>query len=194
MQGARTALELQQLQLCATAPILYIVSFRTDSNQVELAEREGIFEDSYDLSHPGPEQSSIPDELLALLYLVLLDDQNLKALYDSDGLPSRSRLATELVGQVLVRLIQRREKEYATSLEEDDALLSTGHLPHRTIMAIQVRHGEKAVLRAAAKEASTFNGSNKRMRVAGGDDLKGEEIRKRSIPEARSPNKKGRFK
>jgi SET domain-containing protein 6 len=171
-----------------------LTTFRTDSVQVELAEREGIFDDSYDLSHPGPERPSIPDELLALIYLILLDDQSLKALYDSDGLPSRSKLCTEVVGQVLVTVIQLREKEYATSLEEDETLLSTGNLPHRIAMAVQVRLGEKAVLRAAIKEAITFTGSNKRMRLGGKNDLVGEGKGKRSIEEPTGPKKKGRFR
>jgi SET domain-containing protein 6 len=168
--------------------------FKTDFIQVELAEREGIFEDSYDLSHPGPEAPSIPDELLALIYLILLNKQSLKALYDSDALPSRSKLATELVGKVLVALLQLREKEYATSLEEDEVLLRTGNLPHRTAMAVQVRHGEKTILRAAIKEARTFAGSNKQMRLerersSVGDGGKG----KGSIEEETRPKKKGRF-
>lgn len=167
--------------------------FETDFSQVELAEREGIFEDSYDLSHPGPDGPSIPDELLALTYLILLDEQSLKALYDSDALPSRSKLATELVGKVLVAFLQLREKEYATSLEEDEALLRTGKLPHRIAMAVQVRYGEKSILRAAIKEARTFTGSNKRMRLEGENNPVGEGRKgKRSIPLATPPRKKGR--
>jgi SET domain-containing protein 6 len=168
--------------------------FITDSIQIELAERESIFEDSYDLSHPGPEGPSIPDELLALLYLILLDDKSMKELYDSKGLPSRSKLATELVGQVLVNLLQLREKEYATSLEDDEALLSAGNFPHRTSMAVQVRHGEKAVLRAAIKEATTFTGSNKRMRLGGKRSSIGGGKEKRSVEEEARPKKKGRFR
>ncbi|PMD28317.1 SET domain-containing protein [Hyaloscypha hepaticicola] len=163
-------------------------------NRVELAEREGVLEESYDLSHPGLEGPSIPDELLALIYLILLDDQSLKALHDSDSLPSRSKLATQLVGQVLVAILQLREKEYATSLEEDEALLSIGNLPNRAFMAIQVRHGEKAVLRAAMKEGAAFNGSNKRMRLAGANVPTDTGKEKRSIEEAARPNKKGRFR
>ncbi|KAE9374505.1 SET domain-containing protein [Stipitochalara longipes BDJ] len=163
-------------------------------NRVELAEREGIFEDSYDLSHPGPEGPSIPDELLALLYLILLDNQSLQALYDSDGLPSRSKLATELVGQVLVTVFQLREKEYATSLEDDEAILAVGNLPYRMDNAVQVRHGEKVVLRAAIREASTFIGSNKRMRLEGKQELTGEGKEKRPIEEATGPKKRGRIR
>lgn len=174
-------------------PIYPTESFRTDAVQVELAEREGILEDSYDLSHPGPEGPSIPDELLALLYLILLDSQSLQAIHDSDGLPSRSKLATELVGQVLVIVFRLREKEYATSLEDDESLLAAGNLPHRVNMAVQVRQGEKAVLRAAMREAATFTGSNKRMRLEG-KELAGEGKAKRSNEEATGPKKKGRFR
>jgi SET domain-containing protein 6 len=109
-------------------------------------------------------------------------------------LPSRSKLATQLVGQVLVAILQLREKEYATSLEEDEALLSIANHPHRTFMAIQVRHGEKAVLRAAIKEGETFTGSNKRMRLAGANVSSDTGKEKRSIEEAARPNKKGRFR
>lgn len=187
---------LNQEELDSRVSAIYFIRmFRTDSVcQVELAEREGVFEDSYDISHPGPEDPSIPDELLALLYLILLDDQSLKDLHDSDRLPSRSKLATELVGQVLVTALQLREKEYTTSLNEDKALLSAETLPHRTCMAIQVRHGEKAVIQAAIKEATGFTGSNKRMRLAGKSDSSGGGKGKRSMEEAMGPNKKGRFR
>ncbi len=167
----------------------------TDSIQVELAEREGIFEDSYDLFHPGPEGPSISDEFLALMYLILLDEQSLQALYDSDTLPSRSKLATQLVGQVLVALLQLREKEYATSLEEDEALLRVGNFSRRIAMAIQVRHGEKRILRAAIKEASMFTASNKRMRLEGKNYAAGEGGQgKRPIEEATRPKKNRRLR
>lgn len=44
----------------------------TDMNKrTELAHREAIYEDSYDLAWPDPNGPSVPDELLALLYLFL---------------------------------------------------------------------------------------------------------------------------
>lgn len=152
--------------------------------RLELAEREGIHEESFDLVHPSPEEPSIPDELLAFLYLLLINDDHLKALSDSQSnLPSRSKLTTELAGQVLAVLLQVREKEYATTLEEDEVLLQDRNLPPRTKMAIQVRLGEKRVLRAAMQEAITFDGGNQRMRLAPskqnmgkGNKRKGEEL------------------
>lgn len=40
---------------------------------IELAEREDVYEDSYDLTHPRPDKPSIADNLLALLYILLLN-------------------------------------------------------------------------------------------------------------------------
>ncbi|KAF8859575.1 SET domain-containing protein [Acephala macrosclerotiorum] len=142
---------------------------------VELAHREGLYEDSYDLAHPGPDRPSIPDDLLALLYILLLDEENFAAIESSKiALPSRPKLSTGLVGQVLVKILRLREREYATTAEEDELLLQAGGLPHRKAMAIQVRLGEKQVLRKAIQEASTFAASNKRMRVQ--DESKSKEI------------------
>jgi N-lysine methyltransferase SETD6 len=103
-------------------------------------------------------------------------------------LPSRSKLATELVGQVLVRILKSREKEYATTLEEDEKLLQDGSLSSRTAMAVQVRLGEKKVLRGAIHEAAMFAGSNKRMR----NGKTGSEW-KRKAEDSSNPKKRGRF-
>ena len=112
-------------------------------------------------------------------------------------LPSRSKLETELVGQVLAALLQQREKEYPTTVEEDEKLLHAANLSYRTTMAVQVRLGEKKILREAAKEAAaTFIGSNKRMRgiqEPGGNSINQSQKIKRT-EEATSARKKGRFK
>ena len=163
-----------------------------------MAEREGVFEDSYDLAHPGPDGPSIPDELLAFLYILLLDDENFEAISDSQSsLPSRSKLATELVGQVLVDLLKAREKEYATTLEEDEKLAKTRNLPRRTEMAVQVRRGEKKVLREAVQEARSFKGNNKRMRLrktTENEPATQNGKGKRRGEEVSNPKKKGRLR
>lgn len=122
--------------------------------RIALAEREGVYEESYDLAHAGDDGPAIPDELLAMVYIILLDDENFQALLSSQSaLPSRSKLSTELIGQVLVVLLERRAKEYATTVEEDEKLLQDGRLAHRTGMAVSVRLGEKKVIRQAMQEA-----------------------------------------
>ncbi len=103
---------------------------------------------------------------MALTYLLLLDDEHLRAIETSEtSLPSRSKLATELVGHVLAIALRRREKEYATTIEEDEALLQAGNISNRAIMAIHVRIGEKMVLQEAISDAESYKGSNKRMRM-----------------------------
>ncbi|KAF4625462.1 hypothetical protein G7Y89_g12708 [Cudoniella acicularis] len=146
--------------------ILAPLTLQDAKKRTALAEREDIFESSYDLAYSGPGEPAIPDELLAFLYLLLLDNDNLNAIENSQStLPSRSKMGTELVGQVLANLLRLREQEYVTTLEEDEELLQAGNLKHRTRMAIQVRQGEKRVIRAAILEASTFTANNKRMRI-----------------------------
>jgi len=163
--------------------------------RIELAEREGVYEEAYDLAHPGPDGPSIPDELLALLYLLLLDDTNLESILSSNtALPSRSKLTTELVGQVLEVLLHAREEEYPTILEEDKEILQAGNLGRRKEMALQVRLGEKVVLRAAVQEAKSFSGSNKRMRVPSQPEPVQKSNGKRSAEESAYQRKKGRFR
>lgn len=141
------------------------------NSRVELAHREAVYEDSYDLTHPGPDGPSIPDELLALLYIFLLDEGNLAAVETGEtALPTRSKLSTSLVGQFLIEILRRREKEYGTTIEEDEGSIREANLPHRKAQAIQVRVGEKQVLRKAIEEAATFKASNKRMRGNDGHD------------------------
>jgi hypothetical protein len=59
-------------------------------------------------------------------------------------------------------------------------------------MAIQVRHGEKTVLRAAIKEAKALIGSNKRMRLEGKNGSTGEDRKgKRSTRKQYVQRKRG---
>jgi SET domain-containing protein 6 len=177
---------------------LELINNEDIEKRVELAEREGILEDSYNLAHPGSDGPSIPDDLLAVLYLLLVDKESLDAIENSNSsLPGRSKLATELVGEVLVVILRMREKQYSTTLEEDERILQKGNIAPRTTMAVQVRLGEKRVLREAMQEANSFTGSNKRMRVAqtSGTELTARnENGKRRIGGGPNPNKKGRLR
>jgi N-lysine methyltransferase SETD6 len=133
--------------------------------RLELARREDVYEDSYDINHASSERPCLPDELIAFIYLLIIDEKTLASILTSEsGIPSRSKMTTELLGLVMRRLLTLREQEYATSLEEDDALLKTGVSSSRKEMAVKVRRGEKAVLREAMTEAASFQGANKRMR------------------------------
>jgi hypothetical protein len=96
-----------------------------------------------------------------------------------------------------VILLNAKVKEYATTLEEDEQLAAAGNLPRRTEMAIQVRLGEKKVLREAIQEATSFEGSNKRMRLpkAAEHDAPTQNGKgKRRAEEKSNPMKKGRYR
>lgn len=146
--------------------------------RLEVARREDVYEDSYDISYPGDEPG-IPDELLALLYILLADESVVVAFINNDtSLPSRSKLSTSLSGHVLKQLFVMREKEYATTLEHDEQLLQNqaALYPHRILMAISVRLGEKRVLRKGIEMAAQFQGSDKYMRKAKIENGTGADI------------------
>lgn len=153
--------------------------------RLELSKRMDIYEDAYDICHASSEEPCLPDELVGFLYLLLVNQETLATMKHSESaLSSRSNMETELLGAVIGQLLRMRENEYATSLEEDEAILSAGHCSYRIMMAVKVRQGEKLVLRDAMAEAASFRGSNRLMRA-------GNE--KRSI-EAEAPNQPKRSK
>ncbi|CZT46188.1 related to RMS1-regulatory protein [Rhynchosporium secalis] len=166
--------------------------------RVELARREGVYEDSYDICHPGPDCPSIPDELLGLLYLLLLDEENLVTIEMSyESLPSRFKLVTNLVGQVSAMVLESRMKDYSTTAEDDRAIWEAGNLSKRQAMAVQVRLGEKSVLARAVQETRTFIGSDKKMRFKQNCSNTGTKLQigkgKRKVNEDAEGRKKGRF-
>jgi SET domain-containing protein 6 len=132
--------------------------------RLELAKREDVYEESYDIGHANEEYPAIPDELVAFLFILLVDKETFSALESSQKqLSSRSKMETQLVGEVLAAILKIRETDYPTSAEEDEQLLDGLETSSRRYMAIKVRQGEKQVLREAVTEASNFEGSNKYM-------------------------------
>lgn len=133
--------------------------------RIELAEREGVFEDSYDIMRGDSDGPCLSDELVAFLWILCVNKETFDALHKSEmSLPSRNKLTTAMVGSVSVQLLNLRQKEYPTTVEEDAAILDAGNLPPRKLMAVQVRKGEKEVLREAIEEANTFHADGSRMR------------------------------
>ncbi|CCU77361.1 hypothetical protein BGHDH14_bgh06714 [Blumeria hordei DH14] len=134
------------------------------NERIALAVREDVFEESYDIYHSFTDEPSIPEQLIALVYIILLKKRHFMAIDSSlETLPGRSKLCTGLVGQVLVVAFKKRETEYATSLAMDEEILKSSSLSRRMFMAVTVRLGEKRILQEAIQEASMFCASNKRM-------------------------------
>lgn len=160
--------------------------------RIEISEREGIYEDSFDVHHPGEDHTAISDEFLAFIFLLLANKETFDAIHSSQiALPSRSKLTTELVGKVFIAILRSKLAEYATTAEEDEAILQDPNLPYRKKLAVQVRLGEKKVLLGAMLEAETFQRDNKQMRVAQEEDETTNGKRK-AEQQAYSSRKKGR--
>ena len=106
--------------------------------------------DAYDLTHPGVSCSTFPDELLVLIR-TLMSDGGQCSRSVSGSRPSASEISGD-VAHVLRKLILTRQKDYATTLIEDQALLQDSSVGGRRRMAIEVRSGEKMILKAALKE------------------------------------------
>jgi N-lysine methyltransferase SETD6 len=135
-------------------------------DRLDLARREDVLDESYDISHKGSEGTCFQDGMISLIYLLLINSNSLQSIKITDAdMPRRSKMETELLGQVLVAILRQRYQDYSTTLEQDSAILETENLPARKMMAVKVRHGEKAVLQEAIIEAASFRGSNDRMRI-----------------------------
>lgn len=129
---------------------------------------------------------------MALAYILLLGDEHFDAIESSEtSLPSRSKTATELVGQILAELFRCRERDYPTTIQEDELMVRAGNSSHRTSMAIQVRSGEKRVLQEAISTAKTFTGSNRKMRITTQVNSSNQG-QKRKLEDQLQTKKKGR--
>lgn len=163
--------------------------------RLEIAEREGVYEDSFDIFHASAEQTAISDEFLAFIFILFANKETFDAIHSSQiAIPSRSKLSTELAGKVCVTILKAKLAEYATTLEEDEKILQDQNLPYRKKVAVQVRLGEKRVLQGAVLEAETFQRDNKQMRVAQEEEEEEKKSNGKRKAETQSSNsrKKGR--
>ncbi|KAK4120998.1 SET domain-containing protein [Parathielavia appendiculata] len=93
--------------------------------------------------------AGLPDELgeqfkAFLKSIKKVCNANLAVLALSDG-----DMRKNLYLQAVLGALQARERQYATSLEEDEHIIRAGQLTRRQQMAVWVRRGEKQVLREA---------------------------------------------
>jgi SET domain-containing protein 6 len=117
-----------------------------------------ILEDGYCVPHPSPEDSLadiLPDELLALLKTLTLTPEQLLQQKSKNKPPKPAFALPE--AQLLLATVQKRASQYPTSIEQDEEILNrlrNAELltplegsPRRQKMAIQVRLGEKEIIR-----------------------------------------------
>lgn len=161
--------------------------------RLEIAEREGVYEDSFDVFHASADQTAISDEFAAFIFLLLASKETFDAIHSSQiAIPSRSKLTTELAGKVFVAILKAKLAEYATTAVEDEAILQEQNLPYRKKVAVQVRLGEKKVLQGAILEAETFQRNNKQMRVAQEEEEEKSNGKRKAEHQSSNARKKGR--
>lgn len=161
--------------------------------RLEIAEREGAYEDSFDLFHASADQTAIPDEFLAFMFILLANKETFDAIHSSQiAIPNRTKLATEFVGKVFITLLKARLDEYATTAEEDEIVLQDQSLSYRKRAAIQVRLGEKKILHGAILEAETFQRNNMQMRIAQEDEEEKSSGKRKAETQSVHSRKKGR--
>jgi SET domain-containing protein 6 len=120
-----------------------------DFEESFVLERSSEDPDSAGQLNSEPTFSGLPDELadqvktfLKAIKKVTNAELAVQALEDKE-------MRKDLYLQAVLGALQFRERQYPTSLEDDDRILSTGELTGRQRMAVAVRRGEKQLLREA---------------------------------------------
>lgn len=108
----------------------------------------GLFDDAYDIAKDPSSCGSFPLPLIFTIWLLVADEKDTKAFKASPSSGPRLNLK---VASVLREVLMDRQKEYATSIDQDRQLLEQPDLPIRQRLAIEVRLGEKEILHEALK-------------------------------------------
>lgn len=118
---------------------------------VDYADSHAVLDSSYDLSYPTPLSTAFPSDLLVLLETILLpSDAALETIKERDKLP-KPILSLDAIA-VLRDVLQTVAQKHVTSIEEDEAILEDESIAKRRRYAVEVRLGEKRILRRARRE------------------------------------------
>ncbi|KAG7288469.1 hypothetical protein NEMBOFW57_004822 [Staphylotrichum longicolle] len=127
----------------------------------QLARSDEDFEESFVLERSGedpdstgqlssePTFSGLPDELADQFKTFLKAVKKVASIELAVQALEDKEMRKDLYLQAVLGALQSRERQYATSLEDDDRILSVGELTGRQRMAVWVRRGEKQLLREA---------------------------------------------
>ncbi|KAK2015059.1 SET domain-containing protein [Colletotrichum eremochloae] len=96
-----------------------------------------------------------------------------------DLIPDK-RKRDEVYQRVVATTLQKLLAQYPTTAEEDEALLASGSLTSRQKMAVEVRLGEKRLIKEALQVAGLSN------TAAGADEVAADEGQERSSKRART--------
>ncbi|KAK6521603.1 hypothetical protein TWF506_001816 [Arthrobotrys conoides] len=128
------------------------LSDNTRDSRIERLVEEELLEDSYDIEADG----GIPSEILIVIQAFLVDDGTFQSYATEEKFPKAKKDAR--TRDVVLEVIQKRREGFATSREEDLAILgNTGEaLERRKKMAVEVRLGEKEILRKMEEVARSW--------------------------------------
>ncbi|KAI9700444.1 MAG: hypothetical protein M1836_002459 [Candelina mexicana] len=115
---------------------------------------EGWLDDGYDISRAIVSSSVFPLNLVALVRTLLLSP----AVFSTMRANKQSAQAciTSEVAEVLQSLVLKRQADYSTSVDEDKSMLQDPFIEGRKKLAVQIRIGEKEILRQALAELQAF--------------------------------------
>ena len=105
-----------------------------------------IFEEAYDVAAKPSRSGFFPLPLVCTIWLLVAEDAEVEALKATRPLKPRMNLK---VAWVLRAVLANRQKDYPTSIDEDEKMLEQTDLPVRLRLAVEVRLGEKMILHAA---------------------------------------------
>lgn len=137
------------------------------NKRLEYLEDKDVLDDGYDIGrretahqsqddeegHSETSQSSsmFPPELVLLLRVLLAGQTEYKKLKSLSE--ERDALLWVDIANVLIEVATRRIKQYATSAEEDKGMLGDRNIQGRRRAAIEIRLGEKEILKEMWEEA-----------------------------------------
>ncbi|CCX07273.1 hypothetical protein FPQ18DRAFT_310366 [Pyronema domesticum] len=122
--------------------------------RIDVLLEEGVLDDSFDLDR----SLEIPEEIIVTVRTLLLSKLEYKKFQEKGKLPKP--MMEPAVAKVLREVVDKRLKEYPTTLREDQKLLE-GEMRGRWRIATEVRMGEKEIL-VAVKESLKTVATNKR--------------------------------
>lgn len=151
--------------------------------------KHDALEDGYVVTHPSTSSTildALPEDLKVVLHTICMSDTTWLCLQKSQRTPKPRFGQMEAI--FMQRVVQRRQADYASSLEEDQELLNgtrakrkpqgnqIGTVEDRRLkrleMAIEVRMGEKAILHKLLSMLAAFTNEQAQVEVEAGSRFK----------------------
>ena len=124
------------------------------SSAAEEGYQGSIFEDAYDIAKVPASSGAFPLPLLYTIWLLVVDDAEVATLKATRSSEPKFTLK---VAWVLKEVLAERQKDYATSIDEDRKILEQPDLRTRLRLAVDVRLGEKLILHEALEYFHRIN-------------------------------------